>query len=80
MQPNSLVLLIKISCVLVWYVQGWAKECVNLRPTARGSQEVGFTQPKDHSFGQPCNLGSKCPGATASIDSNIDVETEANYA
>ena len=40
------------------YVQGWAKEwslgCVNSRPAARGSQEAGFTQPRDHSFAQHC--------------------------
>ena len=39
-------------------IQGWAKEwslgCVNLQPAARGSQEAGFTQPRDHSFAQPC--------------------------
>ena len=27
---------------------------MNLRPAARGSQEVGFTPPRDHSFAQPC--------------------------
>ena len=35
-------------------VHGWAREwslgCVNSLPAARGSQEVGFTQPMDHSF------------------------------
>ena len=39
---------------------GWAKEwclgCVNSRPAARGSQEAGFTQPRDHSFAQPCRI------------------------
>ena len=39
-------------------IHGWAKEwslgCVNSRPTARGSQEAGFTQPRDHSFAQRC--------------------------
>ena len=38
--------------------QGWAKEwsvgCVNSRPVARGRQEVGFTQPRDHSFAHRC--------------------------
>ena len=38
-------------------IQGWAKEwslgCVNSCPAARGSQEAGFTQPRDHSFAQP---------------------------
>ena len=41
-------------------IQGWAKEwslgCVNLRPTARGNQEAGFTQPRDHFFAQPCTV------------------------
>ena len=27
---------------------------MNSRPLARGSQEVGFMQPRDHSFAQPC--------------------------
>ena len=35
-------------------VHGWAREwslgCVNSLPAARGSQEVGFMQPRDHSF------------------------------
>ena len=39
-------------------LQGWAKEwslgCVSSRPAARGSQEAGFTQPRDHSLAQPC--------------------------
>ena len=40
------------------HIQDWAKEwslgCVNLCPAARGSQKAGFTQPRDHSFAQPC--------------------------
>ena len=43
-----------------YILQSWAKEwslgCVNLHPTARGSQEAGFTQPRDRSFAQPCRL------------------------
>ena len=39
-------------------LQGRAKEwslgCVNSCPVARGSQVAGFTQPRDHSFAQPC--------------------------
>ena len=39
-------------------VQGWAKEwsigCVNSRPVARGSQEAGFTQPREHLLADPC--------------------------
>ena len=39
-------------------IQGWAKEwsrgCVISRPATRGSQEAVFTQPRDHSFAQPC--------------------------
>ena len=39
-------------------VQGWGKKwslgCVNSRHAARGSQEVGFTQPRDNSLAQPC--------------------------
>ena len=39
-------------------VQGWAKEralgYVNSPPAARRSQEAGFTQPRAHSFAQPC--------------------------
>ena len=34
----------------------WSQGCVNLRPPARGSQEAGFTEPRDHSFTQPCNI------------------------
>ena len=45
-------------------IQGWAKEwslgCVNSRPVARGSQEAGFTQPRDHSFSQRCTNHQKC--------------------
>ena len=45
-------------------VQGWAIEwflgCVNSRPAARGSQEAGFTQPRDHSFAQRCTSHRKC--------------------
>ena len=41
-------------------VQGWAKRwdlgCVNSPPAARWSQEAGFTQPRDHSFAQPCSV------------------------
>ena len=41
-------------------IQGWTKEwalgCVNSCLAARGSQEAGFTQPRDHSFAQPCML------------------------
>ena len=40
-------------------MQGRAKEralgCVNSPSAARGSQKAGFTQPRDHSFAQPCN-------------------------
>ena len=40
------------------YLQGWAKEwalgCVNSPPLARESQEAGVTQPRAHSFAQPC--------------------------
>ena len=32
-----------------------------LAPHARGSQEAGFTQPRDHSFAQPCILICPCP-------------------
>ena len=46
-------------------LQGWAKEwslgCVNSRPAARGSQEAGFTQPRDHSFAQPCIMSRNFP-------------------
>ena len=42
------------------HVQRWAKEwalgCVNSPPAAGGSQETGFTQPRDHSFAQPCTF------------------------
>ena len=34
--------------------QEWSLGCVNSHPAARGSQEVWFTQPRDHSFAQPC--------------------------
>ena len=49
------------SVIFVYDVQGWAKEwslgCVNLHPTARGSQEAGFKQPRDHSVAEPCTVG-----------------------
>ena len=32
----------------------WFLGCVNSIPVARGSQEAGFTQPRDPSFAQPC--------------------------
>ena len=32
----------------------WSLGCVNSLPAARGSQEAGFTQPRVHSFAQPC--------------------------
>ena len=41
-------------------LQGWAKEwdlgCVNSPPAARGCQEAGYTQPRAHSFAQPCTF------------------------
>ena len=47
-------------CVSQYVVQGSAKEwslgCVNSPPAARGSQEAGFTQPRDHSLAQACIL------------------------
>ena len=49
--------------IKIYCVQGWAKEwslgCVNSRPAARGSQEAGFTQPRDNSFAQLCIFSSK---------------------
>ena len=30
-----------------------------LAPVARGSQEAGFTQPRAHSFAQPCTVVSE---------------------
>ena len=33
----------------------WSLGYVNSRPAARGSQQAGFTQPRDHSFAQHCN-------------------------
>ena len=46
------------------HVQGWAKEwslgCVNLRPTARGSPEEGFTQPRAHLIAHLCTLCFDC--------------------
>ena len=45
------------------HVQGWAKEwslgCMNLRPAARGSQEAGFTQPRDNYLAPPCILNGR---------------------
>ena len=50
-------------------VQGSAKRralgCVNSPPAARGSQEAGFTQPRDHLLADPCTtefilFSSKC--------------------
>ena len=34
----------------------WALGCVNPRPAARGSQEAGFTQPRDHTLAGPCSF------------------------
>ena len=46
-------------------VQGWAKVwslgCVNSRPAARGIQEAGFTQPRDHYLADPCIRTSRAP-------------------
>ena len=40
-------------------IQGSAKEwplgCVKRSPAARGSQDTGITQPRDHSLTDPCN-------------------------
>ena len=48
----------KTAKLVLLILQGWAKEwslgCVKSRPVARGSQEEGFTQPRDHSFAKPC--------------------------
>ena len=46
------VLPLNCSC---FNVQMWALGCVNSPPAAGGSQEEGFTQPRAHSFAQPCN-------------------------
>ena len=39
-------------------VQGSAKDwtlgCVKRAPAARGGQDVGITQPRDHSLADPC--------------------------
>ena len=41
-------------------IQGSAKEwslgCVKRAPAARGGQDAGITQPRDHSLADPCNL------------------------
>ena len=34
----------------------WSLGCVNSRQAARGSLEAGFTQPRDHTFAQPCTV------------------------
>ena len=31
------------------------RDCVNSPPTARGSREAGFTQPRDHLLADPCS-------------------------
>ena len=47
------------------YNPSWAKKgclgCVNSHHAYRGSQEAGFTQPRDHSFAQPCTFTSRPP-------------------
>ena len=47
---------------LVVHVQGsakrWSLGCVNSPPTARGSQETRFTQPRAHLLADPCSLYS----------------------
>ena len=41
-----------------YYIQSWAIRwalgCVNSHPAARGSQEVGFTQPRAHLIAHRC--------------------------
>ena len=32
----------------------WTLGCVNSHPARRGSQEAGFTQPREHSLPEPC--------------------------
>ena len=34
----------------------WDLGCVNSPPTARGSQEAGFTQPRVHLLADPCTM------------------------
>ena len=38
------------------YKKDWSIGCVNSRTVAKGIQEAGFTQPRDHSFPQPRTL------------------------
>ena len=47
------------TCVQRW-AKEWALVCVNSPHAAGGSQEAGFTQPRAHSFAQPC----RCPRKT----------------
>ena len=51
------------SKIAYYYIQGsaerWALGCVNSCPMARGSQEVGFTQPRAHLFVDPCTYGQE---------------------
>ena len=55
------------------HVQGWAKEwslgCVNSRPAARGSQEAGFTQPRNHLIAHICKV-ERCHESTLPADIN----------
>ena len=46
------------ACLQRW-AKEWALGCVNSPPAARGSQEAGFTQPRAHSFAQPCTAAKR---------------------
>ena len=47
-----------------FYIQGSAKSwpfgCVNSRPATGGSQEAGFTQPREHLIVDPSSLMPNC--------------------
>ena len=43
----------------------WSLGCVNLLPAARGNQEAGFTQPRDHLLADPCRASTDAGGDVA---------------
>ena len=62
-------------------IQNWAIRlalgCVNLRPAARGSQEVGFTQPRAHLSAHLCIYnGRNLIAATDQSQCNLEAIVE----
>ena len=46
-----------VMCHLQGSAKEWSLGCMKCAHTARGGQEAGITQPRDHSLGDPCTEG-----------------------